>query len=78
MVGILLFTNMALGIISRVSPQMNIFAIGFPITLVVGIVGIAVTLPMLDQPFTGFDGEGDRTFCIQLRPRRGRCEWHTR
>lgn len=52
MVGILLFTNMALGIISRVSPQMNIFAIGFPITLVVGILAIAITLPMLDQPFT--------------------------
>jgi flagellar biosynthetic protein FliR len=51
MVGILLFTNMALGIISRVSPQMNIFAIGFPITLVVGILAIAITLPMLDQPF---------------------------
>jgi len=52
MVGILLFTNMALGIISRVAPQMNIFAIGFPITLVVGILSIAITLPMLDQPFT--------------------------
>lgn len=51
MVGILIFTNMALGIVSRVAPQMNIFSIGFPITLVVGIVGIAVTLPMLDQPF---------------------------
>jgi flagellar biosynthetic protein FliR len=51
MVGILLFTNMALGIISRVSPQMNIFAIGFPITLVVGILAIAITLPMLDQSF---------------------------
>jgi flagellar biosynthetic protein FliR len=30
---------------------MNIFAVGFPITLVVGLIGIAVTLPMLDQPF---------------------------
>lgn len=57
MVGILIFTNMALGIISRVAPQMNIFAIGFPITLVVGIVGIAVTLPMLDQPFTALMGK---------------------
>jgi flagellar biosynthetic protein FliR len=51
MVGMLMFANLALGIISRVAPQMNIFAIGFPITLVVGLVGIAVTLPMLDQPF---------------------------
>ncbi len=51
MVGILMFTNLALGIVSRVAPQMNIFAVGFPITLVVGLIGIAVTLPMLDQPF---------------------------
>lgn len=50
-VGMLLFTNMALGIVSRVAPQMNIFAIGFPITLVVGMLGVALTLPMLEQPF---------------------------
>ncbi len=51
MVGMLLFANLALGIVSRVAPQMNIYAIGFPITLTVGLVGMAATLPMLDQPF---------------------------
>jgi len=51
MIGMVMFTNLALGIVSRVAPQMNIFAVGFPITLVVGLIGIAVTLPMLDQPF---------------------------
>jgi flagellar biosynthetic protein FliR len=56
MVGMLMFTNLALGIISRVAPQLNIFAIGFPITLVVGLVGIAFTLPMLDQPFIALMG----------------------
>jgi flagellar biosynthetic protein FliR len=25
--------------------------VGFPITLVVGLIAITVTLPMLDQPF---------------------------
>lgn len=50
-VGMLLFTNLALGIISRVAPQMNIFAVGFPITLGVGILGVALTLPLLEQPF---------------------------
>ena len=49
-VGMLLFVNLAMGIISRVAPQINIFAVGFPVTLIVGIVGIAVTLPALDQP----------------------------
>lgn len=51
MVGMLMFANLALGIVSRIAPQMNIFAVGFPITLVLGLIGIAVTLPMLDQPF---------------------------
>jgi flagellar biosynthetic protein FliR len=51
MVGMLMFTNLALGIVSRVAPQINIFAVGFPITLVVGLIAITVTLPMLDQPF---------------------------
>jgi flagellar biosynthetic protein FliR len=51
MVGMLMFVNLALGIISRVAPQMNIYAVGFPITLTVGLVGIAATLPLLDQPF---------------------------
>lgn len=51
MVGMLMFANLALGIVSRVAPQMNIYAIGFPITLTVGLVGMASTLPMLDQPF---------------------------
>lgn len=51
MVGIMLFVNLALGIVSRVAPQMNIFAVGFPVTLVVGMLGIAATLPMLDRPY---------------------------
>lgn len=62
MVGMLMFANLALGIISRVAPQMNIFAIGFPITLVVGLVGIAVTLPMLDQPFIALMGRAIEIF----------------
>jgi flagellar biosynthesis protein FliR len=56
MIGMLMFVNLALGIISRVAPQMNIFAVGFPITLVVGLIGIAYTLPMLDQPFIALMG----------------------
>ena len=49
-VAMLLFVNLALGIVSRVAPQINIFAVGFPLTLVVGLVGITATLPTLDQP----------------------------
>ncbi len=50
MIGMLLFINIVLGIVSRVAPQMNAFAIGFPLTLSAGLLGIAFTLPMLDTP----------------------------
>ena len=52
LVAMLLFTNLVLGVISRVAQQMNIFAIGFPITLGVGLVGVLLTLPMMQAPFT--------------------------
>jgi flagellar biosynthetic protein FliR len=50
MVGLLLFVNLTLGVISRVAPQMNIYAIGFPVTLTAGLGGIALVLPMMEQP----------------------------
>jgi flagellar biosynthetic protein FliR len=49
-VGMLMFVNLAMGIVSRVAPQMNIISVGFPVTLSVGLIGITVTLPMLDKP----------------------------
>lgn len=52
LVAMLLFANLVLGVISRVAQQMNIFAIGFPITLGVGLVGVLVTLPLMETPFT--------------------------
>jgi flagellar biosynthetic protein FliR len=52
LVTMLLFVNLALGAISRVAPQINIFAIGFPVTLGVGLLGLLLTLPALAQPFT--------------------------
>ena len=50
MVGMLMFVNLAMGVVSRVAPQMNIYSIGFPITLTAGLVCITAVLPMLDQP----------------------------
>ncbi len=52
LVAMLLFVNLVLGVISRVAPQMNVFAIGFPVTLGVGLVGVLLTLPMMQRPFT--------------------------
>jgi flagellar biosynthetic protein FliR len=52
LVAMLLFVNLVLGAISRVASQINIFAIGFPITLGTGLLGILLTLPAMQAPFT--------------------------
>lgn len=52
LVAMLLFVNLVLGAISRVASQINVFAIGFPITLGVGLLGIFLTLPAMQAPFT--------------------------
>ncbi|HSI57253.1 MAG TPA: flagellar biosynthetic protein FliR [Ideonella sp.] len=51
MVAMLLFVNLVLGVISRVAPQSNIFSIGFPITMGIGLVGMMLMLPLLEMPF---------------------------
>jgi flagellar biosynthetic protein FliR len=52
LITMLLFVNLVLGAISRVAPQINIFAIGFPVTLGVGLLGMLLTLPALQRPFS--------------------------
>ncbi len=42
----LLVVNIAMGLMTRVSPQMNIFSVGFPLTMLLGFVFIAITTPM--------------------------------
>ncbi|MEO8409735.1 MAG: flagellar biosynthetic protein FliR [Propionivibrio sp.] len=46
----LLITNVALGILARVAPQLNIIAIGFPITMVVGFAALYVSMSFLSAP----------------------------
>lgn len=49
-VAALLITNVALGILTRAAPQLNLFGIGFPITLGMGLLVIAMTLPYFGTP----------------------------
>ena len=43
-VAILLVANIALGVLTRAAPQLNIFSIGFPLTLVLGLFIVWVGL----------------------------------
>lgn len=47
----LLLVNIGMGVVSRAAPQLNIFAIGFPITLLMGFVLIWITLPQVMNNF---------------------------
>ena len=51
-VAMLLLVNMVMGLISRVSPQMNVFSVGFPLTLAAGLTGLWLTLPLMQAPLT--------------------------
>lgn len=51
LIAVLLMTNLALGILTRSAPQLNIFAIGFPITLGVGLIMLDLTLPFFAPQF---------------------------
>ncbi len=51
LITMLMFVNLVLGIISRVAPQLNVFSVGFPLTVSIGLVGMVATLPLMHQPF---------------------------
>jgi flagellar biosynthetic protein FliR len=42
----LLLVNMALGVMGRAAPQLNIFAVGFSVTITAGFVLVMMTLPV--------------------------------
>ncbi len=46
-IGALLISNFALGILTRSAPQLNIFAVGFPVTLTIGFATVMLLLPYL-------------------------------
>lgn len=43
-VAVLLVANIALGILTRAAPQLNLFAIGFPVTLAMGFMGLILIM----------------------------------
>jgi flagellar biosynthesis protein FliR len=46
-VSAILLANLAFGVVSRSAPQLNIFGVGFPVTLTLGFVVLMITLPGL-------------------------------
>lgn len=57
-VAALLITNVALGILTRAAPQLNLFGIGFPITLGAGFLVLTISMPYLTTPLLNLLGQG--------------------
>ncbi len=57
----LILVNLALGVVSRASPQLNLFAVGFPISMVLGFAMLMLSLPSLAGNLERYLAEAMRT-----------------
>jgi flagellar biosynthetic protein FliR len=49
----LLFANLGLGLIARTVPQMNVFIVGIPLQIAIGLIGVGLTIPLFLQIASG-------------------------
>jgi len=54
----LMITNLAFGVVSRAAPSLNLFAVGFPISLVVGLLVVLAGMGPLQQGVAELVGRG--------------------
>ena len=47
----LLLVNLGMGVVTRAAPQLNIFAVGFPLTMLIGFALIWASLPNVMENF---------------------------
>ena len=48
----MLVVNISMGVITRAAPQLNIFAVGFPLMILLGFIFVALSTPSMLQQFT--------------------------
>jgi flagellar biosynthetic protein FliR len=68
----LFVVNVGLSLMARVAPQLNVFAVGFPLQILVGLTMIIVSLPLLvavlPQVFAQTPGELDAVLRLMRSP----------
>jgi len=47
---VMMLTHIVLGVLARIAPQLNVFAIGFPLTILVGLATLMLLLPYIETP----------------------------
>jgi flagellar biosynthesis protein FliR len=63
----LFLVNVMLGLMARVAPQMNVFVVGFPIQITLGLVMLVVSLPLLGAVFPALVDTSARQLDTVLR-----------
>ncbi len=58
LIAALLITNIALGVLTRAAPQLNLFAVGFPVTMTVGFAVLLLSLPLAASALERMFGAG--------------------
>jgi flagellar biosynthesis protein FliR len=49
----LIIVDAAFGVVTKVVPQMNVFAVGFPAKMIIGLTLIGASLPFVSNFFIG-------------------------
>jgi flagellar biosynthesis protein FliR len=63
----LFLVNVMLGLMARVAPQMNVFIVGFPIQISVGLIMLIVTIPLVGAVFPSLVDTSSRQMDTVLR-----------
>jgi len=53
----LLIVNITLGVITKVAPQLNLFAVGFPAMLIIGLIVLLISLGGVSEYFIKYSGD---------------------
>lgn len=62
----MLCVNIIMGVMTRAAPQLNIFSVGFPITMILGFLVILITLPGFTPVFSSLMSSGFETMIHTL------------
>jgi flagellar biosynthesis protein FliR len=63
----LFLVNVMLALMARVAPQMNVFVVGFPIQITIGLIMLIVSLPLLGAVFPALIDTSQRQLDTILR-----------
>lgn len=63
----LLIANIALGVLARIAQQLNLFAVGFPVTIALGFLVLMLSLPYLGAAMEGLFASGFQAMGMVLR-----------